>query len=180
MLRDPSVPATTSHAISHSVHEPEQRRVPLHATDLCVSHPEADIAAVPVPRVGEIDEDVGLRVQPAARIDQRGEVDPVPGSVETQLDTVMLVPVGVHPIADTGLHDGLHDTVLEDAGPVRRLDLVPGPGVDRHVVYSALGEQVGKHQAGRARTHDADSSLDRLGHPRAFLILGNSIVRSCT
>jgi hypothetical protein len=107
---------------------------------MAVPHPEADVAAVPVPGVGEIDENVGLRVQPAARIDQGTEVDTVPSPVETQFDAVVLVPVGMHPVADTGLDEGLDHTVLEDAGPVRCLDLGPRSGVDRDAVYSALGE----------------------------------------
>ena len=104
MLRDPSVPATTSHWISHSVPsastKPDPWRIAVDAGDLRVVHPEADVAAVPVAGVGQIDEDVCLRVQPATRVDQGGEVDMVPGSVEPQFNAVVLVPVGVHPVAD--------------------------------------------------------------------------------
>ena len=168
MLRDPSVPTTTSHSISHSrpvrVDEPDQRRIPVHTTDFGVLHPEPDVAAVPVSGVGEVDENIRLRVQPAGRIDQGSEVDTVASSVKAQVDAVVLVAVGVHPVADAGIDDRLDHAVLEDAGPVRCLDLLSGSGVDGHVVDATLGEQVGKHQASRARTHDSDSGLDRRGH----------------
>jgi hypothetical protein len=83
------------------VNEPNQRRVPVHTTDFGVLHPEADITAVPVSGVGEIDEKVCLRLQPAGRIDQGSEVDAVPSFVKAQFDAVVLVPVGAHPVADT-------------------------------------------------------------------------------
>ena len=38
---------------------------------------------------------------------------------------MVLVAVGVHPVADAGIDDGLDHAVLEDAGPVRCLDLLP-------------------------------------------------------
>ena len=120
------------------VDEPDQRRVPFHASDFGVPHPEADVAAVPVSRVGEIDEDVCLRVQPAGRIDKRSEVDAVPSSVKAQFDAVVLVPVGVHPVADAGIDDRLYHAVLEDAGPVRCLDLLSRSGVDGHVACIRL------------------------------------------
>ena len=172
MLRDPSVPATTSHWISHSrpvrVDEPDQRRIPVHTTDFGVLHPEPDVAAVPVSGVGEVDENIRLRVQPAGRIDQGSEVDTVASSVKAQVDAVVLVAVGVHPVADAGIDDRLDHARLQDAGPVRCLDLLSGSGVDGHIVDSTLGEQVGKHQASRARTHDADSGLNRRGHTADF------------
>ena len=161
MLRDPSVPATTSHWISHSVPSASTKwtRGESPSTPLtpCVLHPEADVAAVPVPGVGEVEEEVCLRVQPAGCVNEGSEVDTVPGSVEAQVDAVVLVPVGVHPVADTGIDDRLDHAGLQDAGPVRCLDLLSRSGVDGHVVDPTSGEQVGKHQPGRTRTHDGDS-----------------------
>ena len=72
------------------VDEPDQRRVTVHASDMGVLHPEADVAAVPVPGLGEIDKDVCLRVQPAARVDQGSEVDTVPSSVKAQFDATTM------------------------------------------------------------------------------------------
>ncbi len=89
------------------VDEPDQRRIPFYASDFDVLDSEADVATVPLACVGEIDEDIRPPVQPARRIHQGAEVDPVSGSVKAQLDAVVLVPVGVHPIADAGIDAAL-------------------------------------------------------------------------
>src|SRR4029077_1392456 len=126
------------------VDEPDQRRVPVHTTDLGVLHPEPDVAAVPVSGVGKVDENIRLRVQPAGGIDQGSEVDTVASSVKAQVDAVVLVAVGVPPVAYAGIDDRLAHARLQDAGPVRCLDLLSGSGVDGHIVDATLGEQVGK------------------------------------
>ena len=64
----------------------------LDVHDRHVSYSEADVPALAGVRVGQVLEDLGLRVEPAGRVCERPEVDPVPGSSERQVDALVLGP----------------------------------------------------------------------------------------
>ena len=131
-LREPSAPTRSRSASSWlgAVGVGEDHRRPVAVTSMTVVSRDAepDVAAVAAPRVGEVDEDVGLRVEPDRCPDQVLEVDPVACAAEAQLDPVVLVAVAQHPVGDPGVDEQPDAVALQDAGPVGLLDLVGGCG----------------------------------------------------
>ena len=73
--------------------------------DLSVADAEADVRAIPVARGGEVDEDVGLRVQPCGLPHQALKVDPVVEAVEPQHDAVVGVTLAQHPVGHPGVDE---------------------------------------------------------------------------
>ncbi len=118
-----------------------------------------DNAAVAVPGVRQVDEHVGLRVEPRRGAHQVLEVDPVRPAAEPQLDALVFVAFAKDPVADSGLHQIPGHVGLKDAGPVRGLDLVPGAGVEDEGLHAGEPEQVGQHQAGRSGADHRDGDL---------------------
>lgn len=115
-----------------------------------------DRAAVAGPGIGQIDEHVGLRVEPRGGAHQLLEVDAVRPAAEAELDALVLVALAQDPVADSGLDQVAGGAGFEDARPLRRLDLVAGAGVDRHRLDSGPPEQVRQHQSGRPGPDDGN------------------------
>src|SRR4029079_13938986 len=90
------------------------------------------------------------------RTHQRLEVDEVADPAEPEPGTAVFVALTQHPLGHAAVDEQAHAPALEDAGPVRRLDLLAGAGVDDHRFDAGHVEQVGEHQAGRPAADDAD------------------------
>lgn len=134
--------------------------VRLYAVHGHIAYAEPDVATVTSPGVGEVDEDVGLGVEPYRRADRVGEVDPVGYPAEAQVDALVLVPVAQDPVRDPGLEQVLRGSVLQDAGAVGRLDLVAGADVDGEALDPGPGQPVGQHEPGRSGPDDRHGHLD--------------------
>ena len=119
-----------------------------------------DDAAVPLARGGQVREHLVLRVQPHGLPHQLPEVDAPTLAVEAQHRTLVLVAVTEHPAGHTGVREHGHRARLQDARPVGSSDLLAGARLYHHGVDARTRQQVREHQAGRARPHDRDVSLD--------------------
>ena len=109
-----------------------------------------------------------LGVQPHAAADECLEVDAVTLAGEAQLDAVVAVPDGAHPVGRAGLVEDLDRALLEDAGADGRLDLLARAGVDHDRLDAGVREQVREQQACGAGADDRDAGADGVGHVVSF------------
>ena len=145
-LCEPSAPTTfMTNAVGGR--ETNHRRLPLDATDLDIADPEVHHSPIAFTRVGEVDEDVGLRIEPHRGTDELLEVDPMRAPPEAELGAGVLVAIAQDPVRDAGRHEGLRDPGFENAGPLGRLDLPTSADVDGDAVDARARQQVGEHQA---------------------------------
>ena len=130
-----------------------------------VGDPVAQVAAVTGAGGVEVDEDVGLRVEPHRGADQLLEVDAVALAAEAQVDAAVPVAVGDHPLVaalvDARLGEQPHAVALEDAGAVGRADLLDRAVVDHDALDARAVQQVRQHQPRGAAADDRDL---RAGH----------------
>ena len=73
-----------------------------------------------------------------------------------EVDALVLVTVGEHPVGDAGIEEQADAVAFEDAGAVRLFDLGAVADVDGDRVDAGEAEQVGEHQTGGAGPDDAD------------------------
>ena len=125
-----------------------------------VGDPVAQVAAVTGAGGVEVDEDVGLRVEPHRGADQLLEVDVVALAAEAQVDAAVPVAVGDHPLVaarvDARLGEQPHAVALEDAGAVGRADLLDRAVVDHDALDARAVQQVRQHQPRGAAADDRD------------------------
>jgi hypothetical protein len=108
-------------------------------------------------------DDLGLGVdRHPAPAGQVTEVEVVPLPLELQVDPAVLEAFGVHPGAEADRAEQLDRPGFEQAGPLPRLAVGPAAVLDHDRVDAAQGQQVGKKQAGRPGSDDAD--LGALAH----------------
>jgi hypothetical protein len=138
-----------------AVDEGDHRLVP-DLPDPRVAHPEADIPAITRSRVGQVDEDVGLGIEPHGRTHEMLEVDPVALAPEAQLDALVLGAMGQDATVDAGIGEEPDAVLLQDARPMGVLDLMSSTGVDGDRVDAALRQEVREHEAGGTRADDTD------------------------
>ena len=136
--------------------EPQHRSVGREVVDGRVGDPEPHVAAVPGARRREVDEHIGLRVEPHRRTDQIREVDPGQPPVEPDLDAGVLVTLPQHPIGHPGVDEQPDAAGFQDARADCLLDLGVRPVVHHDALDPFPGQQVREHQAGRSTADDAD------------------------
>ena len=117
-----------------------------------------EVAVVAGAGAVEIDEDLGLWVEPHAGSDQVLEVDAVALAVEPQVDTAVPVALGEYAflagVVDAGLGQQSDAVRFEHARTVRGLDLVHRAVVDHDGLDAGPVQKVGEHQPGGAAPHD--------------------------
>ncbi len=141
MLCEPSAPTRYSHRTSRAMPSPSTKEITgwsRTSPDPRVAHAEADVPAITLSRVGQVDEDVGLGIKPDGRAHEMLEVDPVALAPEAQLDPLVLGALGQDATVDAGLGEEPDAVLLQDARPMGVLDLVSTTGVDGDRVGAAL------------------------------------------
>ena len=119
-----------AHLVGRAVRVAERDSRPsgVQIDDRRVGDPEAHVAAVAIAGPGEIDEDVGLRVEPDRGPDQRFEVDPRSPAPEREVDPGVLVALAQHAVGDVRVDQKPDAVPLEDARADGLLDLDAGSG----------------------------------------------------
>ena len=139
-----------------------------------VGNAESDVAAGLLAGRGEVGEHLVLRIEPHRLTDQVGEVDAVAGSAEAQVDALVLVPGGEHPLRGAGVDEQVDAAMFEDPGPVGGPDGLVLAVVHHDAVDPGAGQQVGEHQPGGASADDADAGLDHFRAEHSCLHLRSS------
>src|SRR5690606_19734490 len=127
---------------------PHDRRVRQEVVDRHVTDAEPDVPAVPGPGVGQVGEDVGLRVEPGGGAHEVPEVDAVAVPAEGQDDAVVALALAVHAVTDAAVGEEVDGALFQDAGAGRVLDLATGAQVDGDGLDPGAGQQMAEHKPG--------------------------------
>jgi len=134
--------------------------------DAHVSDLESHVAAVAGARIGQVGEDLLLRIEPHGSIDEAPEVDAIALAAEAKLDALVLVALAQDAIRDALMHEHPHSPLLEDPGAIGGLDLVTRPDLHDDAVDAASGEEMGEHEARGTCADDGDGDPRLAGHVR--------------
>ncbi len=125
-------------------------------------HAETQCPAGSQARCDQILDDFVLRVDRDRMAGKSGQVDTAPLAFESQFKTVMQRPFGLHARADTCLGEQVHRALFEDAGADGGFDLFASARFEYDRVDAAQVKKMGKKQACRPGTNDANLGAHEL------------------
>jgi hypothetical protein len=115
--------------------------------------------ACPFAGGGEVDEDLVLGVEPDGFADEFGEVEVVRRAVDSNVDSVVAVPVRVDAGFDACGFEHAHGPCFEDAGAVGVGDVVAAAVVDDDGFDACIVQQVREHESRGSGSDDCDVCL---------------------
>ena len=112
------------------VGEHDARLVGGDVNDLVLADAKADITAIALAGIGEVNEHVVLRVEPYRLPERAWKSMRWLTPAEAKVDASVLMAFGQYPVRHPGFNEEPDAVAFEDAGPHGLLDLAPGAVVD--------------------------------------------------
>ena len=135
---------------------PERRAGRVQVAHLGAGHVELQVAAGGQPGLDEVLHHLGLRVDGDRPPGQVTEVDVMPPAGELEVDPAVLQALAVQAAGQARVPEQRDAAVLQHAGPLAGLAVLPAPVFDQHGVDATQREQMGQQEAGRPGPDDSD------------------------